>query len=201
MKHFLHKIDAQGLFIEDVIWDDCYMPAFEGRPVMLEAEPATETSPALPDRALLDDAGEVVWAIPPRAEVPAKPRPADLIDVAPPGGMWRPKWDGKAWIEGGAAPQKTPEQIMEEIKAGCQARLDAFAISMGYDSIISLCTYSTDANPRFSTEGQAGVSARSATWSSMYALLADVQAGKEPMPTGFADVESRLPVLVRPEFS
>jgi hypothetical protein len=36
------------------------------------------------------------------------------------------------------------------------------------------------------------------TWARLYELLAEVQAGTRPMPTGFADIEPELPPLVWP---
>jgi hypothetical protein len=89
-------------------------------------------------------------------------------------------------------------KLQAEIVEATQARLDDFARTRNYDGILSLCTYATDTNPKFAAEGQYGVSARSETWATLYTILAEVQAGARPVPTGFADIEPLLPVLVWP---
>ncbi len=95
-------------------------------------------------------------------------------------------------------PAPTPEQIQADIVARTQQRLDEFARTRNYDGILSACTYATDPNPAFAAEGQYCVALRSATWAALYAVLAEVQAGTRPMPSGFADVEPALPILTWP---
>jgi hypothetical protein len=98
--------------------------------------------------------------------------------------------------------QKAAERIaslQESIVTATQQRLDSFASSRNYDGILSLCTYATDPNPTFQGEGQYGVEARSATWAKLYDILAEVEAGTRPMPTGYEDIESELPALTWPE--
>lgn len=106
-------------------------------------------------------------------------------------------WDGVNATEP-KAPEKTPEQLQQEIVAATQTRLDDFAKTRNYDGILSLCTYATDTNPRFAAEGQYGVEARSVTWAKLYEILDEVKAGTRPTPSSFADIESELPVLTWP---
>lgn len=94
------------------------------------------------------------------------------------------------------AQRKTALQA--KIVAATQARLDAFASTRGYDGVLSACTYATSAVPKFRAEGQYCVGARDATWAKLYQMLAEVESGTRPMPTGFADVEAELPALVWP---
>lgn len=89
--------------------------------------------------------------------------------------------------------------ISSDIVDRAQQRLDSFAQTRGYDGIMSASTYAASTVPRFSSEGQYVVQARDATWTALYALLADVQAGTRPVPSGFAEIESELPVLEWPE--
>jgi hypothetical protein len=96
------------------------------------------------------------------------------------------------------APAKPPSQIQSEIVAATQQRLDTFAQTRNYDGVLSLCTYASSPNPKFQAEGQYGVEARDATWSKLLEILAEVEAGTRPMPTGYADIESELPPLVWP---
>lgn len=90
---------------------------------------------------------------------------------------------------------KTPEQIKQEITSATSIRLDTFAKTRNYDSILSACTYATSQIPQFAKEGQYCVSMRDATWGKLYQIMQEVEAGTRPMPTGYADIESELPVL------
>lgn len=105
-----------------------------------------------------------------------------------------------ATVEAGIVPPppKTPEQIAQECVEGVQSRLDEFARTRNYSGILSLCTYATDSNPKFAAEGQYGVETRSQHWATLYEILAEVQAGTRPVPSGYAEIESELPVLEWP---
>lgn len=94
---------------------------------------------------------------------------------------------------------QNPEQIQAQVTAATQDRLDAFARTRGYDSILSAATYDGDPSPRLAAEGAYAKSARSATWETLYAYMAEVLAGNAPMPAGFEDVEPLLPVLEWPQ--
>lgn len=107
-------------------------------------------------------------------------------------------WDGATFVNP-PPPPKTPEEIIAEITAKVQARLDAFARTRDYDGILSACTYATSTVPKFAAEGQYCVNARDNTWATLYQLLAKVQAGTRPMPSGYEDIEPLLPVLEWPE--
>lgn len=89
-------------------------------------------------------------------------------------------------------------RVVAEITEKTQARLDAFARTRNYDGILSLCTYATSTVPKFAAEGQCGVNSRDATWATLYSILAEVEAGTRPVPSGYADVEQDLPALAWP---
>lgn len=91
--------------------------------------------------------------------------------------------------------QAQNESTMLGIIAGTQERLDAFANTRNYDGILSACTYATSTVPKFKSEGQYCVNARDATWAELYSILAQVQANTRPMPLGYSEIESELPVL------
>ncbi|MES2948682.1 MAG: hypothetical protein V4858_09080 [Pseudomonadota bacterium] len=95
-------------------------------------------------------------------------------------------------------PALSAEQIQKQVVFLTQMRLDNFAQTRGYDSMLSACTYATSGVPRFASDGQYAVTARDATWAALYTLMDEVQAGTKPMPTGFADVEPLLPALEWP---
>lgn len=96
------------------------------------------------------------------------------------------------------APEPTPEQVRAEITNAIQRRLDGFAQTRGYDSILSACSYATSGNVRFATEGQYCVDARDAHWMDAYAILADVEAGTRPLPT-VDEMLSEMPTLEWPQ--
>jgi hypothetical protein len=95
-------------------------------------------------------------------------------------------------------PVPTPEQVQSEIVTATQKRLDDFSKTRNYDGVLSLCTYASSPNPKFQAEGQYGVEARDTTWSKLLEILAEVEAGTRPMPTGYADIEPELPPLAWP---
>lgn len=107
-----------------------------------------------------------------------------------------------AWLAEANTPQPvdvpTPAQIEASITGAIQKRLDDFAKTRGYDGILSACTYVTSAVPKFAGEGAYCVQSRDATWAKGYEIMAQVQAGTRPMPSGFADIEAELPALVWP---
>lgn len=92
----------------------------------------------------------------------------------------------------------TAEQLQRNFAAAIQQRLDDFARTRNYDSILSACTYATSSVPKFQGEGQACVNLRDATWAAAYTILAEVQAGDRPMPASIADIEADLPAAVWP---
>ncbi len=96
-------------------------------------------------------------------------------------------------------PQPSPEEVQAAIVVATQRRLDDFARTRNYDGILSLCTYATSTNAKFQAEGQYGVEARDATWAKLYEILAEVEAGTRPVPTGYAEIEPELPALVWPQ--
>ena len=98
-----------------------------------------------------------------------------------------------------AANQAAADKALYDgIVAATQQRLDTFAQGRGYDSILSACTYASSSVVKFATEGQYCVDARDATWEALLTMLAEVQAGTRPRPSGYADIEAELPPLVWP---
>jgi hypothetical protein len=86
-------------------------------------------------------------------------------------------------------------QVKQSIVNSVQIRLDEFAKTRNYDSILSACTYATSSIPQFQSEGQLCVELRDNTWSTLYSILTEVEAGIRPLPNSYNDVEADLPVL------
>jgi hypothetical protein len=89
--------------------------------------------------------------------------------------------------------------LQADVISQTQNRLDSFAQTRGYDGILSACTYATSTVEKFATEGQYCVGARDATWAKLYELLAEIEAGDRPVPSGYADIENELPALTWPD--
>lgn len=86
------------------------------------------------------------------------------------------------------------EKLQSSIVSQVQTRLDDFAKTRNYDGILSAATYATSTNVQFKAEGQKAVELRDATWSSLYSILAEVEAGTRTV-SSYADIEADLPVL------
>ena len=118
------------------------------------------------------------------------------------------RWDGTQWTLLAETPEAAAlaanlaaaaVALKTSVVQLTQKRLDDFAQTRNYDGILSACTYATSAVPKFAAEGQYAVQARDATWAALYQFMADVQAGTQPVPIGFEDVEPLLPVMAWPQ--
>lgn len=133
--------------------------------------------------------------------------PAGAIDTAEPavGPGQIARWVNGAWlITDRPAPAVTPkadavpeaEQTLEQRLASytnaLQRRLDDFAATRGYSSILSACSYATSSVPRFQVEGTYCAALRDATWHQCYQILDEVQAGTRTAPS-YEELLAELP--------
>lgn len=113
----------------------------------------------------------------------------------------RPK---PAWEELEAAWEGLSiELAVSGFEAGIRDRLDAFARTIGYDSMMSACTYAASSVEMYRIEGQYCVDARDASWAKAYALLREIRPQVETggeIPS-WETIEAQLPVLTWPEGS
>lgn len=165
---------------------------------MLKVEHPGTSFPASMSDELLAEFGVV------RVMVTGKPDHNPLtqsVDQAQPAfvqasNRWEQQWTVRAATAEEIAARK--QAIQADVVRQTQQRLDEFARTRNYDGILSACSYATSTNEKFGTEGQHCVAMRDATWAKLYEMLAEVEAGTRPVPTGYADVEPELPALSWP---
>jgi hypothetical protein len=115
------------------------------------------------------------------------------------------KWQ-YTWIVNDLTSEEIAAGIIEknrkaqaELVDKTQTRLDTFARTRNYESILSACTYSTSTVPKFAAEGQYCVDVRDATWLKLYEILAEVESGIRETFNSYADIENELPDLIWPD--
>lgn len=83
-------------------------------------------------------------------------------------------------------PPLTDTELLEQAKASMESavqnHIDSQAQSLGYDNIVSACSYAGYIN-EFQTEAISLGAWRSATWTKAYQVQKDVEAETIPMPT------------------
>lgn len=94
---------------------------------------------------------------------------------------------------------RDPAYIIDHATRSVQKRLDDFAKTRNYDGILSAATYATSVVQKLAAEGQYAVNARDSSWSALYAMMGEVQAGTRAMPVSYAEVEAVLPALEWPQ--
>lgn len=111
-------------------------------------------------------------------------------------GKWTQVWVVEDLTGADAAAYR--ERFMTIVAQNVQNRLDVFAKTRNYDTILSATTYVDDQNPRFAAEGAYCKSVRSETWAALYRILDEVLAGEREEPTSYSDIEPLLPTLAWP---
>lgn len=164
------------------VWDKSVCEILNVAPILSAPQPScTDLETVYKDGAILDTKGNWVenWVV--------RPMFSDIKNE-------------KGKIVTTKAEQETQfllsklEQLKISIVSQAQTRLDDFARTKGYDSIMSAATYATSTNAQFKIEGQRAVELRDATWGSLYSILVEVEAGTRTV-SSFADIESDLPIL------
>ena len=89
----------------------------------------------------------------------------------------------------------TLDQLIKQFTDAVQAHLDTGAKTLGYDGILSACSYATSTHLPFSSEGKSCVDWRDAVWLYCYSELDKVKNGTRALPT-VEQIISELPVRV-----
>ena len=104
------------------------------------------------------------------------------------------------WYEVVAIPEQTAEEqqarLIERFRSAIQSWMDGEAVKLGYDSVLSACSYINTGNPKFDAEGEGFRKWRSAVWERGYELIDEVIAGQREVPDDPAEVIALLPELV-----
>lgn len=87
------------------------------------------------------------------------------------------------------------QQRKDELEKSVQSYMDKEARLLGYDNVLSACSYASHINP-FQAEGQSFVAWRGAVWEYCYQALADVESGTRTIPTT-AELIAELPARVQ----
>ncbi len=95
----------------------------------------------------------------------------------------------------GMSEEEKTEKFKNYIIERAQDRLDFFAMTRGYDGILSCASYATSTDEKFRIEGEYCVRMRDETWSKLYQLLNDILEGERPIPKTFEEIEPELPEL------
>ena len=161
---------------------------------------AAHPNMSIPDGADLTDIGYGRYEHTSQPSVDSMTQGIRQVDPVLVDGMYQQQWiiyDLPA--EHIAANQAAAVQsLVRSITDATQKRLDDFARTRNYDSILSACTYASSSVPKFAAEGQCAVNARDTTWAALYTIMAEVEAEVRPLPSCFDDIKLSLPDLVWP---
>lgn len=86
-----------------------------------------------------------------------------------------------------------------QFKGKTEWRLDEFARTKDYYTILHACSYAVSSDPAIAAEGQHAANLRDATWAKLYQILNEIDNGIRPFDTAFEDIEHELPQLTWPE--
>jgi hypothetical protein len=93
-------------------------------------------------------------------------------------------------------PAPTPSQIVKAQENVVRAYLNAGAAQRHYDSITTVCSYSTSANVQFKSEADTCIPWRDACWENYLSYVQSVESGATPWTD--AELTNHLPKLVWP---
>ena len=115
-------------------------------------------------------------------------------------GRWTYKWRIDPISEEVIAQNslRKERKFKKDLYKRVQERLDKFANTKGYDSIVAACTYANSKNYVFRSDGQYCVYARDKTWETLFAILKEVDEGLRPKDLSFEPFEMLLPPLIWP---
>ena len=88
---------------------------------------------------------------------------------------------GRVFVENYDIVAGVFKDVAKIFQAAVQKHLDAEAQTLGYDNILSACSYAGYANP-YQAEGQSFIAWRGSVWDYCYTQLAGVQSGSRTRP-------------------
>lgn len=76
-------------------------------------------------------------------------------------------------------PQKSIEQIEQEITAAVRDYLDSVVQLRGYDNIVAACSYVASTTASYKAEGEACVEWRDKVWAAVFAIISEIKDGTD----------------------
>lgn len=87
------------------------------------------------------------------------------------------------------------QALRAEVRDGVRARLNAFAATRDYDSIIDACSQAGSADPELAADGARAIVVRDAHRVALRGIWADVRGLTRAIPGGYADIVAELPAV------
>lgn len=103
----------------------------------------------------------------------------------------------QALLDAQAAARR--QQLIASFTAEAQARIDEFARTRGYGSILSACSYTTSSVPRYASDALHAIAKRDAWWVALNVIMNDVLQGQRAEPASFEEILPELPELTWPQ--
>jgi hypothetical protein len=111
--------------------------------------------------------------------------------------IWVQQWVPRAPTESEINVQKI--KLINYFANETQKRLDLFAKSRNYESMLSLTTYIMSTNLEFQAEAQFALGLRDTVWTTLFQILDDIKLGNRPIPTSYDEIFVELPIFQWPE--
>ena len=92
-------------------------------------------------------------------------------------------------------PKLDINMVIDGINRVTQRKLDLFARTRGYDSILSATSYANSKVEQFRTDALRAIELRDETWQKLYEITEKIRSGEREVPRTYDEIESELPVL------
>lgn len=156
--------------------------------------------PWLPDDLTLEILTSIGFARYKRVEKPFthwNQQAYEVLPAADSNGVFNQTWEiidlTGAELDNARIEFKKEQKI--QFKGKTEWRLDEFARTKDYTTMLHACSYAVSLDPEMQAEGQLCSNLRDATWKKIYQIIAEIDNGVRPIETTFEDIENELPQL------
>lgn len=158
------------------------------------ADHAEVSFPVLMTDADVNSFGHAVLNYPDHPEITSFQTVADAGEELV-NGVWQVKWQVNPKGQGEIA--QASGQLIKNLRAQIQADLDAFALTLGNDSMIEATSYSNSTVEKYRLEALHCIVLRDQTWLAIDALEEKALAENTAFPASYEALKEHLPVLTR----